>query len=856
MGFSDKGYWLVLTATVVYAVALYAVLRFFTGFPQIWFGADALPHVVKVEILKSLGLEGLRWFPTYYFGNPHFTFYTPATYILPTAIAVLFDLSYLEITVLLNWMILISKTLTFAGILLLVNHLVKSSNKHMSIIGAGAYLALSPAILEPWLWGGNTPEALTLPTIPWSLLVIDQWITTNKTRFFAAYLFLSTYALTGHQAVGAFLLAASCLWIMSKRTSLLTRLKKLLVATTCSLGLSATYIIPLSYFELSTKIRPDVVERLPFTFQLGDYLPVITSIEVPALGKTTEAYPGTFLILFIAFLITYLKSAKAGVNKRAVLSLSLLSMMLVVHFSMITLFNQPWVAGFHPMRYFTYVVLFSVISLGIILGEVGKRGLTIFFASMAVFTFLFLALTPRYEIRVAQTEISPDTVSYVDRLNASIKLNGFRIGVIDADLFNTISSLGPTLYTSRGYYSQGILFIDWQHWFEYELSQLSKQPRSFNTVMHNLDWTAVRYVVFSTDDPAYATASTVFQRLGEASGFTFFENVYASPVAEVVYNGAVLFFGDREGYDVLLRAVALSDYRSPAPVLVWAVDGCVDDVPAEVLEKFSSIVLYRYCYRDKAAAFSLLDQYVKQGGWLFVETMSSVDESSEMPQPLPVSKTSRSSVEREWGFTISNHELTRNISANIFSPAVYDGGPWGVSATGREALRQGSVPLLVSGDKVLMVYANHGRGAVVWSGMNLPYHALAYQNIQEANLLRRLFSGNTEVEKQPAEMKRESATSITFNTPPKAKGLIFRERYLSNLVFSWKADTGHGGLPVFMYGPGFNYVVLSGDTQTVKLYLSDGPLRTASIATSLSTALAIAAVNLYNRRTNKKPNPA
>ncbi|MCS7125450.1 MAG: hypothetical protein NZ929_00845 [Aigarchaeota archaeon] len=118
-------------------------------------GVDAVPHSAKIHIIKSLGFEGFRWFPTYYFGNPHFTFYTPSTYILPAIVTIILDLNHLQIIQLLNWMSFFSAILILAGIISFLSYVIKGSNKVMPIIGASLFLTSSPGLMEPWLWGGN-----------------------------------------------------------------------------------------------------------------------------------------------------------------------------------------------------------------------------------------------------------------------------------------------------------------------------------------------------------------------------------------------------------------------------------------------------------------------------------------------------------------------------------------------------------------------------------------------------------------------------------------------------------------------------------------------------------------------------
>ncbi|MEN2974726.1 MAG: hypothetical protein ABDH32_04000 [Candidatus Caldarchaeales archaeon] len=484
-----------------------------------------------------------------------------------------------------------------------------------------------------------------------------------------------------------------------------------------------------------------------------------------------------------------------------------------------------------------------------------RKHLYVFFILVILTISLHYVFIPSYERhRLDPLNLSsPHEFKLINELQASIFGNHFRIGGIKDHLFNIISLLKPDYYMSRGYYAQGILYLDWQYWFEYTLSYVSNSPSNENAFMHLLDWSSIRYLGLTDSEEAFKIAEEKFNPIGKLGDFTIFENDFAPPISEFLYSGAVLVFADYEGYDVLLRSIAISSYSKPAPIIIWAEGRCIDDIPPDVLEKFSVTVLYRYCYRDRVKAFQILENYVSDGGRLFIETMPSIDESSEMPLPIPVSNTYRTKVENDWNFKIAEHSLTTGISENIFSPPVYDGGPWVISSSSLEYLRDGAEPLLISNDRVLVAYIRYGYGEVVWSGMNLPYHTLAYQNIVEADFMRRLIMYNVSIMVEPAQMYRDSATSISFKVPPKVKGIIFRERYVSNLVFSWKASDSREELDVFMMGPGFNYIVIK-DTydkvEDIRFVLEDGPLRTGSMIISVSTASLL--VYMYLDQIRKK----
>ncbi|MDW7986188.1 MAG: hypothetical protein RMI88_03090 [Nitrososphaerota archaeon] len=661
----------------------------------------------------------------------------------------------------------------------------------------------------------------------------------------------------GHQAVGGFLVFSTLLWILSDEIKWKVKMKRTVLLLTSLVCLTIVYFVPLLYFELTTKIRPGIVEDLPYPFNIGDYFPVFMLIEIPSLPMIGSSLPGSPILLFFTYYIYYLIKRDHKIFLKRVVVISLIPILLIVHFFLTTQKIVPWIAGFHPARYMVFVTIFSSIVLGIILSDIRRKHLYTFLILTILIISLHYIFLPSYELhKMHPVNLSSiNEFKLIDELQLSIFGNHFRIGGVKDALFNTISLLKPDYYISRGYYAHGILYLDWQYWFEYTLSSLPHNPSNENTLMHLLDWGSIRYLGLTDSEEGFKIAEEKFRPIGKLGDFTIFENDLAPPISEFLYDGAVLVFADYEGYDVLLRSISISNYSKPAPIIVWAEGRCIDDVPIDVLEKFSVTVLYRYCYRDRVKAFQILEHYVSAGGRLFIETMSSTDESSEMPSPIPVSKTHRAIIEDDWNFKIAEHSLTVSISNNIFSPPMYDGGPWGVSSSNLEYLRDGAEPLLKSNGRVLVAYIRYGYGEVVWSGMNLPYHVLAYQNIAEADFMRRLIMYNVSVEIEPAQMYRDSATSILFKIPSKVKGIIFRERYISNLVFSWKASDSKGELDIFMMGPGFNYIVIKdtyGKVEDIRLVLEDGPLRTSSIILSLSTLFLLVYMSLDHTKKEKR----
>lgn len=115
------------------------------------------------------------------------------------------------------------------------------------------------------------------------------------------------------------------------------------------------------------------------------------------------------------------------------------------------------------------------------------------------------------------------------------------------------------------------------------------------------------------------------------------------------------------------------------------------------------------------------------------------------------------------------------------------------------------------------------RGEVVWSGINLLYHALYYSNLYGANLLRKLIFGNITQSLVRVDVIRKSATDVKFVCPSGVKGIVFRERFISDEVLKW--ETNVEDAEILMVGPGFTYISFDGELKgerIVDLRMVDG----------------------------------
>jgi hypothetical protein len=152
--------------------------------------------------------------------------------------------------------------------------------------------------------------------------------------------------------------------------------------------------------------------------------------------------------------------------------------------------------------------------------------------------------------------------------------------------------------------------------------------------------------------------------------------------------------------------------------LVRATTPYVDDYTDQQLRQYRGLLLLGYRYHDQAAAWSLLDRYVRGGGRLFVETgWQYVDpdwNAGQAPAVLPVQSM-------RWGtLDPAAPVLVEGVADSTFGKFAFQGGGWGASAA--PAVRPGATELVQVGGRVVVARSSVGQGRVLWSGMNLIAH--------------------------------------------------------------------------------------------------------------------------------------
>jgi len=209
--------------------------------------------------------------------------------------------------------------------------------------------------------------------------------------------------------------------------------------------------------------------------------------------------------------------------------------------------------------------------------------------------------------------------------------------------------------------------------------------------------------------------------------------------------------------------------------------GYLDDYSLDELKPFSGLILHGYRYRNQTRAFQLLEEYLRQGGQVFLDTgwqYASADWNLENPPDWwPTGPLNWSAVSGDrWA---DPNLLVLEPLGGLASTGYTEYASWAAV----DQLPADSKVLVSAGDKVLASERRVGNGLIVWSGSNML--SRAYDTIdspREKDLLAGLFSlfGRSKVTDFSLEMSRPSADKVVFTASediPQGSFLYFREAY-------------------------------------------------------------------------------
>jgi len=137
-------------------------------------------------------------------------------------------------------------------------------------------------------------------------------------------------------------------------------------------------------------------------------------------------------------------------------------------------------------------------------------------------------------------------------------------------------------------------------------------------------------------------------------------------------------------------------------------------------------------------------------------------------------------------------------------------------------LKKVAKTLLAISDKPVLVMQEPGSGKIIWSGLNLPYHAIRYNNPVEVKFFQQLVTelvGQFNGQRNTQGIERVRANKIVFNAP-QGQGILFKEQNFSGWQVKAFGQAGSQRLTIYKAGPanpGYMYISVPDGTQKVEV---------------------------------------
>jgi len=802
-------------------------------------GYDAYGHVSEIQFILSY-FPHIQWDHQWAGGMPIAAFYFTLPFYLIAAFA---KAGGFSIGFALQSMAVLSFILIGIGLYAFVWELTKERK-----------IALAMTLLSlscPSLWSGVTPTGMyhrvvATVTLPFFLWALARFLNKqSKGRYIVATLALGL-AVQSYVLMGLIALLSLGIIIIASHLPWGKKFHFLVILGLPGVLLAAYYYLPFAYITLYTGsyASPHFIGT---TIQVP---PPLANFFYPSHATPIRMISLSPLVLPLVTVLSlrYITSKRRNPTTSGQLrGLGLLSLAFTLY-GIAIYFGYPanwYYTNFWPADSLSYLPFFLGPYCGIILAHQlrsdkwATRTWYPLFASLVLLTLgaSLLALGPDSFRYSPNTSLAGYDV-IAPLLGQEVKNAQYRFGTDNAGIAAWFNYKFATPQT-RDYLAQADLIPDWRYWLQEAVWKFNDNN---GETEYLLDWFSVKWFVVGPPHHNFAKFLALPERYDSISfggtedmhGFIFRGS---SPILSASNAPALLLLGSNRGYDNLLRALSHSNYNSQHAIPIRGPE-FIDELTLGVLSQFEVVILYDYQYHDQKQAFTLLGDYVRNGGGLIIETNNSPHTTAfSLPDPLPVMSTKATHYGTDWNLSSVEHEIVEDIDLSSFGPAIYAGGPWGVSSVAEESIRDWASPVLRANGHPIVVAGDYGEGRVIWTGMNLLYHISSYRNVEESRFLGQMVDwvvGEREEgwPEYQAEFMHPEKRVVIVASP--ARGILFKESYFPN----WHAYVAGQERRVYRAGPDFMYVPISQEIsyplQVILLYEKSW-LEKISIGISLLT---------------------
>ena len=801
---------------IVLAISVYFIgflLDAWRSFP-VPRGCDAIAQLHKVNFILNFWPH-IFWNYQWAGGMPMFRWYPPSFYYVIAAFTALTNYRAEFVMVVFLYILYFLASVGVYGLMLGVTR-----SRQISIL-TSLFVLSSPSVWDQHILGGAHARVASLLLLP-----LSMWLTKRLTDNFAegrpsklsyvCTVLLLAFTVSFNPFMGWPALLLSLLiplfYLEGWRQKVYTAIKIFIPV----LSLNAYFYVPFLYAPLRVVAESDVPPKnfLLQTPTSGSYL---------ALSPIHVALTAVFLAIVVV-----LKLGAPSRDENKFLKFCVMVVSLFICF----VFLGAYVESIYPFAGLVICImpLFLMPLAGSLLHRIFRRIQRYAkpaFVILLLVIILSVHMLPGVNIVTKFTSPPPALRDMLEetyqKLNIDDPQTMYRVGIYGADgwlgqWWNYKSNVPQT----RDYFFQGIAYPDWFAWLH---DAVWGRLNNYEEANFLLDWWAVKWILVDsiTSDPGkFLSRSDYYDSAVNVNSLHEFIYKNPTPIASATNAPSLLVISEDAPpggglYRCILNDLAYSDYNSRYVIPVHGGE-YIDDYFLEELKRFDAVIMYGYKYHDLTTAWELLQEYVQGGGGLIIETglqYRSPDwNASYIPPPCPVDRTYWTNFGMDWHFSFVDSPVTDGINFTAFSPAVSEGAVWGVSSSFNESVREWARPVLWDNGHPLIVTGEYGKGRVVWSGMNLPWHIAVYKNHEESRFLAKIVDW---VSKAPGkrrirvdyEAKRVNPEKVVVTVHNTSNGVLFKEFFFKD----WRAFLEKDGkrierLRVHKAGPDFMYVAI------------------------------------------------
>lgn len=374
---------------------------------------------------------------------------------------------------------------------------------------------------------------------------------------------------------------------------------------------------------------------------------------------------------------------------------------------------------------------------------------------------------------------------------------------------------------------------------EHQLAHSFEYPEELavNNTEYLLDWYAIKYFEaghagpsvysplpkFLTEGDKYMASREIlyfnkekFNTGSQELHYWLLKDEYVTPILSATNAPTLGIVASEQGFETVVRALADANLNSKAVISI-RLDRRLDKLKYDDLTSLDALLLYDYTYNNKGKAFGAVDDFLKLGKNVFIETgveTKESDTSDTLPAAFPFDTSSRGPLGSDWDFGIPGADLTKGVSFSKFDPPIFDESDWKFAYTPDEELRAGSEVILRNHDVPVLIRRPVGEGNVIWSGMNLPYHVTRFHNSEEVEFFENILENLLPESNNEGELAYDPV--FTSNrarkiTASNATGVLLKEQAFPGWKAKVKTNGSGKSAKIYKAGPsfpGFMYIRL------------------------------------------------